>query len=289
MEGENKESARRRHTPQPWNGAFRIRRDFGARHESARKVLHGICGSPADYLEAAAILKADDTPPVIATTRLSLAVSSFEPVRDAAQTVRATAEDPRLFLALSQGGSLSPGEEAEDLAGVRGLATTVREVGLPVYVAPGFDGLGLEAVATAHEFKAWFRRIADALHAAAPVAALVWLVDAANIAGHSAHYPGDDAVDWWGIVVRDREALDGAGAFVREASFHNKPTVLIAVGDCGDALFTFTRNQPGVKALLLGPACFAEGGIAPDAYRREMQLPLYALANRRHRNGHIRS
>ncbi len=171
---------------------------------------------------------------------------------------------------------------------IRDLARVVRDVGAPAFVRIGFEFSGEWNGYTPVEYPLAFRRTVEIFREeGADNAAFVWCWEASSPGDFDSReqgawrwYPGNDAVDWFGIDLFNPSAfgaLEPRGSrsamrentrrFLEMAEMHGKPVMVaesgaVTVGitpdvqdgrrDWGawfDPFFRFLADHPGIKAF----------------------------------------
>ena len=147
------------------------------------------------------------------------------------------------------------------------IADGLNSVGPPVLLRIGYDFNSPGALYETSGYIGAFRHVKDLFRRECPNAATVWNPTALGFSDphYMKWYPGDDAVDWWGIDVSDMKdfARPESEAFVAAAMSHRKPLALNAtasqVKSQAEALkwyasmFDFIRAHPAIKAVSVVP------------------------------------
>jgi len=114
---------------------------------------------------------------------------------------------------------------------IRSVANRIRNVSAPVFLRPGYefgsgsDGIhqgfsGPEFIAIWHYIQSVFEQenVDDV--------DWVWNAVNPNQFNYTSYYPGNDAVDWWGINYFTASQINQGDGFVTAASTHGKPVMI---------------------------------------------------------------
>lgn len=213
------------------------RADYGARLEPRGVIQHGAGQDPAAFTRYSAAMPAARRPVVY------MAYLSLKDLRAdwADDFRRRLAFDAGTFTILQIGLSMTTDGRPQDsyeprvAAGeldtqIRHLVDGLEALTLPVYLRIGYEFNGLAWNGYRPEpYRDAFRRIADALRArpGLPVAT-VWCAAADGTPNFEEFYPGDDAVDWYGIDIFSARHFDDpvVAAFTASAAARRKPLML---------------------------------------------------------------
>ncbi|HVN28255.1 MAG TPA: hypothetical protein VMT64_07200 [Candidatus Binataceae bacterium] len=142
------------------------------------------------------------------------------------------------------------------------IADGLRDVDRPVLLRLGgrFNAPG--AVYEPSAYIGAFRHVTDTCRHEYPGIAMVWDASARGLSDphYMKWYPGDDAVDWWGVELDAPDAIDPEVlAFIDAAEHHRKPVLISASSDKtrSDAealkwfatIFDLVRAHPTIQAL----------------------------------------
>ena len=110
------------------------------------------------------------------------------------------------------------------------LADEVAGLGVPCFVRPGFEfgaADGVHGALSGPEFVAIWHHL-RAVFAARGATNVAWVWNAVNPASfdYTAYYPGDEAVDWWGINYFTVSQMTASEQFVVDAAAHGKPVMV---------------------------------------------------------------
>jgi len=109
------------------------------------------------------------------------------------------------------------------------VANEVKSLGVPCFVRPGFEfgaSDGIHHNITGPAFIAVWNHIRT-VFSAAGVSNVAWVWNAVNpnTFDYMSYYPGDGAVDWWGINYFTVSQMNNSEGFVQAAAAHNKPVM----------------------------------------------------------------
>jgi hypothetical protein len=116
-------------------------------------------------------------------------------------------------------------------AQISNIATKVKSVGVPTFVRPGFEfGTGSDGahsgISGSHFILVW-NHIRSVFAAVGPDnVAWIWNAVNPNQFDYMSYYPGDSAVDWWGINYFTTGQMNNSEAFVLAAAAHGKPVIV---------------------------------------------------------------
>lgn len=113
---------------------------------------------------------------------------------------------------------------------IRSQAASIKSLDSFVFIRPGFefgDANGVHGAYTASEFKAIWLYLRN-IFSEENVNKAIWVWNAVNPDNFSfmEFYPGDGAVDWWGINYFTVEQMSGSTEFLVAAENHNKPVMI---------------------------------------------------------------
>jgi hypothetical protein len=114
---------------------------------------------------------------------------------------------------------------------ITGIATEVGSLGVPTFVRPGFEfGTGSDGAhsgISGPDFILVWNHIRGVFAGVGPDnVAWVWNAVNPNQFDYMSYYPGDGAVDWWGINYFTTGQMNDSEAFVLAAATHNKPVII---------------------------------------------------------------
>lgn len=213
------------------------RTDYAARLEPRGVIQHGAGQDPGAFTRYSDVMPAGGRPAVY------MAYLSLKDLRaDWADDFRRRLPfDTGTFLTLQIGLSMTSDGRPQDSyearvadgefdAQIQHLVDGLAALTLPVYLRIGyeFNGLSWNGYRPG-PYRAAFRRIADALRARPELpVATVWCAAADGTPNFEEFYPGDDAVDWYGIdIFAARHFNDPTvAAFTASAEARRKPLML---------------------------------------------------------------
>lgn len=113
---------------------------------------------------------------------------------------------------------------------ITAIAQEVQSLAVPCFVRPGFEfgaGGGMHGDLSGPDFVAIWHRI-QSIFDNLGVDNVAWVWNTVNpwTFDYMSYYPGDDAVDWWGINYFTVGQMTDSEAFVLEAAVHNKPVMI---------------------------------------------------------------
>ncbi|MBN1343646.1 MAG: hypothetical protein JXQ73_13240 [Phycisphaerae bacterium] len=116
-------------------------------------------------------------------------------------------------------------------AQIAAVATEVKSLGVPTFCRPGFEfgtgSSGIHSGISGPDFIAVWHHIRSVFDTVGVTnVAWVWNAVNPNQFSYMVYYPGDDAVDWWGINYFTVSQMNNAEAFVLAAASHNKPVII---------------------------------------------------------------
>ncbi len=111
------------------------------------------------------------------------------------------------------------------------IATEVKSIRVPCFVRPGFEfgtgSSGVHSGISGPDFILVWNHIRS-VFATVGVDNVAWVWNAVNpdAFDYMSYYPGDDAVDWWGINYFTVSQMNSSEPFVLDAASHNKPVIV---------------------------------------------------------------
>jgi hypothetical protein len=114
---------------------------------------------------------------------------------------------------------------------ITNIATEVKGLDVPSFVRPGFEfGVGSDGAhsgISGPDFVLVWNHIRSVFAAVGPDnVAWVWNAVNPNQFDYMSYYPGDSAVDWWGINYFTTGQMNNSEAFVLAAATHDKPVIV---------------------------------------------------------------
>jgi len=116
-------------------------------------------------------------------------------------------------------------------AQITSIASQVKLLGVPTFVRPGFEfgvgSSGFHGGISGPDFILVWNHIRSVFAAVGPDnVAWVWNAVNPNQFDYMSYYPGDAAVDWWGINYFTTGQMSDSDAFVLAAAAHGKPVIV---------------------------------------------------------------
>ena len=221
---------------------------------------------------------------------------------------------PEIGLSMTNDGN--PGQHYEDKvakgdfdANIEAVCDGLAQLGRPAFLRIGYEFDGSWNGYQPEPYKAAWKRIVDRLRAhGLNNVATVWCIGAQS-PDYMKYYPGDDAVDWWGIDLFSVDQLAPRGFsndFVHAAAQHGFPVIVcestpqrvgVLQGEASwqkwfGPYFTFITTHENVKAFCYiswnwaiypqwsdwGEARINRNPVVLDHYKAELANPLFLHA-----------
>ncbi len=113
---------------------------------------------------------------------------------------------------------------------ITGVALELKTLGVPCFVRPGFEfgaADGIHHDITGPQFIAVWNHIRAVFsNTGTNNVAWVWNAVNPNTFNYMSYYPGDAAVDWWGINYFTVSQMTNSDGFVQAAATHGKPVMV---------------------------------------------------------------